>query len=311
VVLVAVFVLLVSGVAFAQGDRATITETVTDAGKAVVGGASIELKNSGTGTTYTAATTETGNYTLAQVPSGTYELTVSLPGFKKYVRQNIGLEPTQTLRLDVGLEVGAAQETITVNEEVPLLSTENGEISHEIPASRLVDLGLLGIGGTFSSSQGLRFYQTEIQLIPGASVPASGFILGVRVNGAPNGTQRTQIDGMDSTNGINSVQAGTGISVDAMQETAIQTSNFKPVPACAGQNIRSVPYQLQLFAIFSEFERFRGASGHYHCDERYLQPFLQLAIEFRLHSFEHEAFAPWRGNSFVPASGPFPDHQFQ
>ena len=47
-------------------------------------------------------------------------------------------------------------------------------------------------------------------------MPAAGFVLGVRVNGAPNGTQRTQIDGMDSTNGINAVQAGTGISVDAM-----------------------------------------------------------------------------------------------
>jgi hypothetical protein len=220
------FLFVASGVAFAQGDRGTITGTVADAGNAVVGGASIELKNSQSGATYTAATTETGNYTLAQLPPGTYQLTVSLPGFKKYVRQNIVLEPTQTLRLDVGLEVGAAQESITVSEEVSLLITENGAISHEIPAGRLVDLGLLGIGGTFSSSQGLRFYQTEIQLIPGASVPASGFILGVRVNGAPNGTQRTQIDGMDSTNGINSVQAGTGISVDAMQETAIQTSNF-------------------------------------------------------------------------------------
>ncbi|HSP68346.1 MAG TPA: TonB-dependent receptor, partial [Bryobacteraceae bacterium] len=79
---------------------------------------------------------------------------------------------------------------------------------------------------TFSSSQGMRFYMTEIQLIPGAFAPGTGFTSGARINGAPNGTQRTTIDGMDGTNQINAVQAGTGVSVDAMQETAIQTSNF-------------------------------------------------------------------------------------
>ena len=237
---VVTFVFVACGIAFAQGDRGTITGTVADAGNAVVPGASIEARNSDSGATYTAASTETGNYTLTQLPAGTYQLTVTLAGFKKYVHQNIVVAATQTVRLDVALEVGAAAESITINEEVPLLSTESGEISHTIPASRLVDLGLLGIGGTYSSSQGLRFYQTEIQLIPGASVPVAGFVSGVRVNGAPNGTQRTQIDGMDSTNGINAVQAGTGISVDAMQETAIQTSNFAPEFGAVGGGLFNI-----------------------------------------------------------------------
>src|SRR5262252_11017991 len=126
VVWVVAFVFVVSGIAFAQGDRGTITGTVADAGNAVVGGASIEARNSESGATYTAATTETGNYTLAQLPAGSYQLTVSLPGFKKYVRQNIVVAATQTVRLDVPLEVGATEESITVNEEVPLLSTEGG-----------------------------------------------------------------------------------------------------------------------------------------------------------------------------------------
>src|SRR5262249_35852 len=111
------FVLIAGGMAFAQGDRGTITGTVADAAKAVVGGARIEARNSETGATYTAATTETGNYTLAQLPAGTYQLTISLPGFKKYIRQNIVVAATQTLRLDAELEVGVAEESITVNEE--------------------------------------------------------------------------------------------------------------------------------------------------------------------------------------------------
>src|SRR5215475_14567462 len=114
------FVFVASAIAFAQGDRGTITGTVADPANAVVGGASIEAKNSESGATYTAATTETGNYTLAQLPAGTYQMTVSLPGFKKYVRQNILVAATQTVRLDAELEVGGAEESITVNEDVPL-----------------------------------------------------------------------------------------------------------------------------------------------------------------------------------------------
>jgi Carboxypeptidase regulatory-like domain/TonB dependent receptor len=212
----------------AQSDRGTVTGTVTDPAGAVVAGANIEAKNTETGVLFQAASTDTGNFTIPQLPAGVYEVSVTVPGFKKYVRTGLTVEVTQTIRIDIPLEVGAATDSVTVQADATLLKTESGEISHTIQAQHLVDLGLLGIGGTFSSSQGLRFYQAEIALIPGASAPGSGFIFGVRVNGAPNGTGRTQIDGMDGTNQINAVQAGTGASVDAIQESAIQTSNFSP-----------------------------------------------------------------------------------
>ena len=210
----------------AQSDRGTITGTIADPAGAVVASAPIEARNTATGAVFQGASSATGNYTLAQLPTGSYEISVSVPGFKKYVHQNVAVDVAQTVRVDIALEVGSATESVTVTEQSSLLKTESGELSHTVQAQRLIDLGLLGIGGTFSSSQGLRFYMTEIQLIPGAYAPGSGFIFGARVNGAPNGTQRTQIDGMDGTNQINSVQAGTGASVDAIQETAIQTSNF-------------------------------------------------------------------------------------
>ena len=223
---VSMSLLLLCVAAFGQSDRGTITGTIADPAGAVVAGAPIELKNSETGIAYEAASTPTGNFTLAQLPAGTYEMSVTVAGFKKYLRQNIAVQVGQTVRVDVPLEVGSATESVTVTEQASLLKTESGELSHTVPAQRLIELGLLGIGGSASSSQGMRFYMTEIQLIPGASAPGSGFVFGARVNGAPNGTQRTQIDGMDATNQINAVQAGVAASVDAMQETAIQTSNY-------------------------------------------------------------------------------------
>ena len=187
-------------VILAQSDRGTITGTIEDPTGAVVPNAPIQARNTEPGAVFQGASSATGNYTLAQLPTGNYEISVSVPGFKKYVRQNITVGVAQTLRVDVALEVGAATESVTVTEQTSLLKTESGELSHTVEAQRLIDLGLLGIGGTFSSSQGLRFYMTEIQLVPGASAPGTGFTSGARVNGAPNGTQRTTIDGMDGTN---------------------------------------------------------------------------------------------------------------
>jgi hypothetical protein len=280
VVWVVAFVFVACGIAFAQGDRGTITGTVNDASGAVLPGVSVVATNTETGTRSETVTTETGNYTLAQLPVGTYDVTAELPGFKKYVQQGIRVPVAQTLRVDVALQVGANTEEITVNADASLLKTESGEISHTIPASRLIDLGLLGIGGTYSSSQGLRFYQTEILLVPGASAPGSGFTLGVRVNGAPNGTQRTQIDGMDSTNQINAVQAGTGISVDAMQETAIQTSNFAAEFGAVGGGLFNITSR-------SGTNRFHGAGYDYLANEAFnaYTPFVNTRPRIRRNDY--------------------------
>jgi hypothetical protein len=86
---------------FAQSDRGTITGTVADTTGALIPGVSIVATNVENSARYQTATTETGNYTLAQLPSGLYQLSAELPGFKKYVRQGINVLVAQTLRLDV------------------------------------------------------------------------------------------------------------------------------------------------------------------------------------------------------------------
>src|SRR5881392_3611595 len=99
--------LFLSGLAaFGQSDRGTITGTVADATGAVIPGATVEAKNTATGTAFTAGSSETGNYTLPQLPAGTYEISVTLPGFKKFVRPNITVGVAQTVRIDAALEVG-------------------------------------------------------------------------------------------------------------------------------------------------------------------------------------------------------------
>ena len=105
-----VCLLLCAWAAFAQSDRGTITGTVADPAGAVIANASVEAKNIQTGANYPVVTTDTGNYTIPQVPVGTYEVQVTVPGFKKFTRTGITVAAAQVLRIDVALEVGAATE---------------------------------------------------------------------------------------------------------------------------------------------------------------------------------------------------------
>ena len=62
-----------------------------------------------------------GAYTLSQLPIGQYEVTVTVPGFKKYVRSGLTVQVAQTIGLDIPLEVGQASESVKVNAEASLL----------------------------------------------------------------------------------------------------------------------------------------------------------------------------------------------
>ena len=212
------------GAAFAQSDRGAITGTVSDPAGAVVAGAAIQARNVETGVVYPTQTSNTGNYTIAQLPAGTYEVTMAVSGFKRYVRAALPVQVAETLRVDIALEVGAASESVTVTEAAPLLNTEGGGLSHNIDVNKMDDLPLLGIGGTLSGSAGIRNPYNMVLMIPGVNYVPNALM---RINGTPANSQSFRIEGQDASNtGTPGVPQQTQPSVDAIQETAIQTSNF-------------------------------------------------------------------------------------
>ena len=209
--------------AFAQTDRGTITGTISDPAGAVVAGANVEAKNAGSGTVYQAGSSTTGNYTLAQLPIGTYEITVTVQGFKKFVRPGVVVEVAGTARIDATLEVGSSTESVTVQADAPLLKTESGELSHNIDYNRVdsIPLQTLGAPGVLGN---VRNPLQVVTLLPGAAFASENTL---RINGMPSSSQAIRIEGQDATNGMwrqinQNVQAGT----DAIQEVAIQTSNY-------------------------------------------------------------------------------------
>ena len=240
--LVVVCLLAIAFAAFAQTDRGTITGTVSDPAGGVVPNSAIEARNTETGAVYPVAASATGNYTIAQLPAGTYELTVIVPGFKKYVRTGLIIQAAQTIRVDATLEVGSATESVTVNAEAPLLKTESGELSQTVATQTMDALPLLEVG---SSSSGLRNPYTIVALLPGAyfqPVP-TGFTTGptVRINGGATSSETLLVDGMDGSNLMGQViNQQTQPGMDSVQEWTVQTSNYSAEFGQAGSSVHNV-----------------------------------------------------------------------
>jgi hypothetical protein len=209
--------LLFALAAFGQGGQGSITGTITDPQGAASPNASIDIKNVETGEVFHGGASSTGNY-VVPVPAGKYEMTVTAPGFKKYVRSNLEVQVATATRQDVRLDLGAVTETVEVTTEAPLLKTESGEMSHTLDTSTVNELPVLTLNGN------IRDPLQEIVLLPGTSYQTG---LAVVVNGLPANSETIRIEGQDSSSNIWKIaQQNSQGGVDAIQEVAVQTSNF-------------------------------------------------------------------------------------
>jgi hypothetical protein len=225
----ATLVFFTAAALFAQSNQGTITGTVSDPAGAVVPTAQIQIKNSETGLIYNGGTSATGNFVLA-VPAGTYQITVTAAGFKKFVQENVQVIVATDTRKDVKLELGTAAETVTVEDTAPLLKTESGEVSHLVTSSDLANLPVLTItgGSVVGTTNGMGQIRNPLQmtdLLPGVNFSNDNSLV---VNGLPSNTEVIRIEGQDATGNIWKVlqQNQQGAGVDAIQEVSVQTSNF-------------------------------------------------------------------------------------
>ena len=114
----AVVVLLLATGLSAQTFRGSILGTVTDASGAVISGATVKARNSGTGLERTTQTTTDGNYTISELPIGTYSITIAQPGFETSVTSNVIVDVATERRIDVSLKTGQVSNTVEVSGEL-------------------------------------------------------------------------------------------------------------------------------------------------------------------------------------------------
>jgi Carboxypeptidase regulatory-like domain len=242
-------VLLSASAAFGQTASATVTGTITDAQGAVVANAPVMLRNVETGQIYAGASTDAGNYTVAQLPIGDYNLTVTVTGFKTYSHNNFHLAAEQTMREDIALQVGQTTEAVTVTAEASLLQTESSELAGNFTLKQLDDLPLLTVGAT---NDGVRDYFAASRLLPGiqycdsATCPGGGSgnaITVTVINGTPNNSLTTRLDGatMNPTSSrLGGATMETQSSTEAVQEVNILTSSFAPEFGAGGGAVVNV-----------------------------------------------------------------------
>lgn len=257
---------LMAGLSFGQGANGTITGTVTDPGGGVVAGARVEATNTQTGVIYAGATSTAGNYTIADLPVGTYSVTVTVMGFKTYTHSNLQLSAAQTLREDVALQVGATSESVTVTAESTLLKTESGELASNVSIDQLDQLPLLGIGTVNAGTSGYRNPYNTLLTLPGVSSYASSGQFAVNgLGGTSNGTvtETMRIEGQDSTSRIFGTYDYTQMAqpgADSIQEIAYQTSNYSPEFGQAGSVVINMTMK-------SGTNQFHGSAYDYFVNE--------------------------------------------
>src|SRR5262245_41013827 len=111
-----------------QDSRGQIQGRVTDPSGAVISGATVRAINSGTNVTSPAATNQTGDYQLPFLLPGTYTVVVEAHGFKKWIREAVGVQVNDRVTLNVSLEVGSASETVQVTAEASVVDASSASL---------------------------------------------------------------------------------------------------------------------------------------------------------------------------------------
>jgi hypothetical protein len=230
-VLVAALVVL-AGPSSAQVLYGSLVGSVTDPTHAAVPGATVTIINMGTNLARETTTRADGSYTFVNVIPGSYRVRVSLTGFKEYVKEGVPISTNAVARVDVGLEVGAMTETVTVESPVSLLQTDTGSVQSELKAKEIVDLPL----GSY------RNYQELLNLVPGTTPAAfqnsvtdtPERALTTNVNGTARNNNNTRLDGAVTVFvwlPHHSVYVAPADTVDTVN---VSTSNFDAEQGMAG-----------------------------------------------------------------------------
>jgi hypothetical protein len=130
--------------AVAQLPTATILGVAKDASGGVLPNATVTVTNVDTGLTRTVKTTDDGEFRLPELPVGRYEVKGEHAGFKIVTRKGITLEVTQQAVINLDFEVGSTDQQVVVNEEAPMVNTQNATLGGTVNETKMTELPLNG-----------------------------------------------------------------------------------------------------------------------------------------------------------------------
>lgn len=155
---------------------------------------------------------------------GIYLVRVSAPGFRSVVRENIGLEVAQDIRIDFVLPPGDTQQTVTVNEEAPLVDATSAVLGGTLTNQTINEMPLNG-----------RNFMNLLQLRPGVMIMPGGGKWSQTTNGLRVDHNVYIVDGIDSIEGFSALSVVNGNSFSG------DTSSSLPIDAIQEFNTQQNP----------------------------------------------------------------------
>ncbi len=215
------WLLVLSLPVFSQGDFGRILGTVTDQSSGVVAGATVTVIDTERGVTRVLTTDDSGEYNAPNLTPSTYTVRVEAPGFKKLEHQKIEVEVGKEIRVDLTVQPGEQEQTVTVNESLPLVETTNATLGGTLNNADISDMPLNG-----------RNYQNLLSLRPGITVQAGGGPWTQSTNGVRPDESAWMVDGVINANFYDSrpvanmpsafTDGATILPIDAIQEFDLQ-----------------------------------------------------------------------------------------
>jgi len=227
--------LLGAATAWGQLYSGSVTGVVSDSSSAMIPGAHITITDQDKGTVFNATTDGSGRYLVRAVPPALYRIEVTAQGFQSQDQSGIRIDVDQNATVNFSLPVGNATTVVSVNADIPLLSTEDASTGQVIGRTMIESLPLLN-----------REIMTLSYLTPGVVSPNEGQVStgtygnNFVANGGRSSSADVLMDGVSTTNyeQNGSLQVISYMpSPDAIQEFKIQTSNFSSEFGFSGSTV--------------------------------------------------------------------------
>src|SRR5258706_5728035 len=138
----AMFALTMSG--FAQVETGQITGTVTDPSGAAIPNAKVTVTNAATGFSTSTASNSSGNYTVREVPVGTYKVAAEASGFKTVSNTDVVVNAGTIAHVDVKMTMGQAREIVEVTGAAAAVNTEDSKLATTVSSTQINNLPLNG-----------------------------------------------------------------------------------------------------------------------------------------------------------------------
>ncbi len=216
----AVAALLVASPAVAQQGTTELRGRTIDAQGAVLPGVTLTVTNQDTGMYRTTVSGTDGTFIASGLVPGTYKVVAELQGFKKVERQDLRLEVGKTTSIDLTLQVGAFEETVSVTAASPLVDVTSKEIGGNITSETLVQLP--SVNGNFIGFVGLL-----PGIVPSISTESFGSD-SISVNGQDPRNNNYMVDGGNNNDDVIGQRAGmqARTPIEAVQEFQVISSQY-------------------------------------------------------------------------------------